>query len=192
MDLSPRLLETGFLAVLAAWTLGSVVFALPLWRWRQRLRRWNQGLWFAHWAVFDSGRGQAEICVYSLEYCDRLGSGGEWVEAISGRPWTWHACLWQPQRRLADRIHRIGQDLLWVAERDQPAAAWLAAIRKVVGNHLAAARPQPAGTVREIRIQATRSVVTAGADPPVVGWGVARQEKRVLLQFTAGEDDHGR
>lgn len=183
-----HLLEIAFLTVLTLWTLGSAIYALPLPPIRRWLNRHNHGLWWAKWTVFGSGVEQSEIGVYPVEFRDRIGAAaGDWREAVRGRPWTWHAGLWQPKRRLADRLHRIGQDIAKVRERGAPPADWLARRRRLVTTHLATVHLPAPGAIREIRIRMIRSVVEPGTGE----WGAARREERVLDQWTAGRDEHG-
>ncbi len=184
-------LETGFIALMAAWVISGVVFALPLWRLRRRLNRWNHGLWFANWTVFGSGRERSEICVYPLEYRDLAGGApGAWIEVMSGRSWAWHSCLWQPQRRVADRIHRIGQNVARTMENGTKAEPWLLEQQAMLKKHLVATCPRPAGNIREVRMRMRRSVIDRPDDCLGGAWGRARFEECVLLQFSINGGDH--
>lgn len=152
--------EIGFVVLVALWTLGSVLFAVPR-RWgRGWLSGFNHGLWFADWTVFGTGREDSGIVRFTLEYRDRApGQTTEWRVALRGRPWKWHACLWQPERRLADRVHRLGRDFGALRDAGVTAQSAFAGRGKLLARHLDAKHPRPPGTAREIRLTRRRSVL---------------------------------
>lgn len=184
-----RGLEIGFALVMAGWTLGALLYALPFPALRRRLDRVNSPLWFANWTVFGAGRDQATIAAYTLEYRDRDAHvEGPWIVLVQGRPWVWHAFLWQPQRRIADRLHRMAEGIARLREHDSPAAQrFLADHRQRITNHVEAARPRPPGCTRDIRIIQRRAFVSVSAPQDM-----SRLKERVLLSFSAGEAIHVR
>lgn len=173
------------MVVMALWTLGSALYALPLRGLRRALGRRNGTLWLANWTVFGTGKERAGIARYALVCRDTVAAEpGPWVAVASGRPWVWHACLWQPERRLADRLHRIGQEISRAIDGPVDAAAFVGRRRELLSRFLDRKRLRPAGAGREFRLIERRSSVgEAGAD--------ARIEERVILKF-GGDDDAAR
>lgn len=184
-----RGIELGFVVLMAGWTLGSLLYALPFPTLRRRLAGFNSALWFANWTVFGAGREQATIAAYTLEYRDRDVHGdGSWIVLMEGRPWVWHAFLWQPERRIADRLHRMAEGIARLYEVDSPAGQrFLADHRRRIAKHVAAMRPLSSGSSREIRIIQRRSQVSVS-----VPQGSATLEERVLISFSADEALHVR
>ncbi len=182
-------LELGLIGLMLIWSVGAVVCALPPSRLRRALFRKNWGLWFANWGVFGAPTDRSEVCVYTLEFRDYSDAAmGEWREASRGRPWRWHSGLWQPERRIADRIHRIGQDIAFRLEHGTPAANWLFECRRLLETHLEAVRPRPASAKREIRLRMRRSICETDPADSAGAWST-RFEESVLLQFSASEPD---
>lgn len=184
-----RGLEIGFILLMAGWTLGALLYALPILALRRRLDRVNSPLWFANWTVFGAGHEQATIAAYTLEYRDRDSRAeGPWVVLMQGRPWVWHAFLWQPGRRVADRLHRMAEGIARMHETESPAAQrFLADHRRRIANHVEAARPRASGCTRDIRLTQRRSVVSLSGSQDV-----PHLEERVLLSFSADEAIHAR
>lgn len=167
------IVESGFVVLAAVWTLGSILFAVPR-RWgRGWLSAFNHGLWFADWTVFGTGREDSGIVRFTLEFRDRApGQDAAWRIAMQGRPWKWHACLWQPERRLADRLHRLGRDLGYVRDAAVEGAERIAERHgKLIARHLEDTCPRPPGTQREIRLTRRSSRLRypsdTGAEAPV-------------------------
>ncbi len=183
--------ESGFLALMVVWTLGSVAFALPIPRLRWRLSRVNAGLWFANWTMFGTTKEPTiNVAIYTLEYRDRapFAKAGNWVVVASGRPWTWRAGVWQPERRLADRIHRIGQDMAMAAERTPPITAVAAQRRSMLESYLEAIKPRSLEIARDIRITMRRSIYERASDVRFASHREWQVEQRIIAMFST--DDH--
>lgn len=173
--------EWACFVVMGAWLLGSIAYALPLAALRRRLERRNLGLWFANWTVFGTGKERAEIARYTLRYRDvASGVTGDWVSVMSGRRWCWHAFLWQPERRLADRLQRIGQEIARALEHPEGERRIIAPRRELIARHLEARFPRAPQVVREVQFLEHRSVVESTTSAPARNPGV---EERAILAF---------
>ncbi len=188
MNSLPSTLETAILVTLAAWLLGNLLYALPFPPLRRQLERFNPGLWFAHWTVFGAGDNRAEMASYTFEYRDGEDrADGKWIEVIRGRPWCWHAFLWQPERRVADRLHRLAEGVARTRDLTTAAARDALTLRKqLISAFIEARHPRASETPRAIRVVMKRSVIAAGAGSRTATEELNIQiEERVLLAFPA-------
>jgi hypothetical protein len=176
-------------AAMLAWLVGQLLYTLPFPRLRRRLDRVNAGLWFANWSVFGAGSEHAEIATYTLEYRDRRGvESGDWVEVVRGRPWCWHAFLWQPHRHVADRLHRFAEGIARTVEFDSDGARTALRRRcRLIANHVDAMCPRSPKTRREIRIKMKRAA--NAARPGVRSGDIMMVQDRVLLAFSVDGND---
>jgi hypothetical protein len=175
-----RTVEWVCVTVMALWLLGSVLYALPWVGLRRRLERNNAGRWFANWTVFGTGRRRAEIERFRLRFRDRAaGHPGEWQLAMRGRRWVWHGCLWHPERRVADRLHRIGRDLAHALDQPDGERRSAALASALIARHLDVIRPRAPGVSREVQLVEEHAVCDARADaarPDVI-------TERVILEL---------
>lgn len=176
-----RFLENAGLIAMALWLLGSVLYALPSVALRRRLERHNAGRWWANWTVFGAGRRRAEIERYLLRYRDTGdGRAGAWAQALHGRRWVWHSFLWQPERRLADRVQRIGRDISHVLEQRGGQTRIVEPLQALLAAHLERACPRPRGFAREVQLVEEHAVADAQAREGEAGVTTTR----VILEFT--------
>jgi hypothetical protein len=191
MTRSVNLVEAVAFFVMAAWLLGQLLYTLPIPRLRRVIDRANAGLWFANWSVFGAGRERAEIATYTLEYRDRVGiESGEWIELIRGRPWYWHSFLWQPDRRIADRLHRLAEGIAQTVDfHSERAQIALKRRRRLVASYVDSRCPRASNVRRDIRITMKRASIaaTVGAQPQR---DVMRVETRVLWEFSVDADEY--
>lgn len=188
MNSLPDALETTVLVTLAAWLLGNVLYALPFPPLRRRLEHVNPGLWFADWTVFGAGDERAAMASYTFAYRDGDDcAAGQWIEVIRGRPWRWHAFLWQPERRVADRLHRLAEGV--ARTRDLTTAAAQEALsrrKRLISRYIEATHPRASEMPRTIRVTMKRSAIVDDAvlraSPNEVEVQV---EEHVLLVFSA-------
>jgi hypothetical protein len=184
MNSPSETLEIAVLIILIGWLLGSILYALPFPSLRRLLGEFNWGLWFAHWTVFGAGDQRAEMASYSFSYRDGANSDGRWIEVIRGRPWSWHAFFWQPERRVADRLHRLAEGIARTHDfTAETARAALISRQRLIANYIDARHPRVRGMPRMVRVTIKRSIlsdyISGGSQPDI------RLEERVLLSFSA-------
>jgi len=185
--------EYVLLILMAGWTLGSLAFSWPPLRLPKVLGRRNKFLALASWNVFGTYGGQSRICVYAFEYRDRTEGQpgpGPWLEAMRGRPWCWHAFLWQPGRRVADRFHRLGQEIARHLEQGIPADQWLGKRQAVVVDFLSRKLPLARGSIREVRVRMICSVVDEQISSSDKSKRQVRIESHVLVTFPASQSTY--
>jgi len=185
-----NLIEVAAFTGMAGWFVGHLLYTLPFPSLRRHLDRFNQGLWFANWSVFGAGDQRAETTTYTVEFRDHGGlDEGQWTQVAQGRPWRWHAFLWQPERRVADRLHRLAEGIARTPDLDSSAAQVALQRRlRLIARYVAVHSPPAPTTKRELRIRMTRAVI---ADRPE-GTGAnnfVRSEERVLLTFFSEAND---
>lgn len=182
-------IEIGFLGLMGLWTALSIAFALPFPRVQRWIDRHNQGLWVARWTMFGAARQRvASVASYLFEFRDRDAATGvgNWIQFAKGRPWTWHAGLWQPERRIADRLHRIAQDIDVESRRTPEVHSIADRYRPILERYIETIEPRPNGTARDIRIWAVRSTIDCSEVPPSKG-SAPQIEPNVIALFSTDD-----
>ncbi len=149
------LLESTVIAAFAFWTLGSLGYCCRNRRWRV-FARWNrQFRVFTSWRVFNADDSAVDSGVLELDYRDRGGSGEEapWT-VVRDACWSWHAFMWMPERRVANRVYYLIRELAaGLPGAGLPAGnAAVPAPARIIGDYLGRTYPPTSGGIREFRL----------------------------------------
>lgn len=139
--------------VLTLWTVVSVGYCFrPL---RSRLfPRWNRQFHtWTTWRLFGTDDRAVLSGVLELDYRDLGpdGSPGPWT-TVEATCWSWHAFLWLPERRLANRVYHLIRELAAAIERARTTSPALLPQARLIGAYLRRRHPIASGKIRELRL----------------------------------------
>lgn len=171
--------EIGLAVLLVLWTLGSVLFVLPI----RRVQRWlgsiNHFRFFVTWGVFSNRdrlrrAGTFELVVREV---DLVGGVSRWRTVASGYSWSWRSFCWWPQRYPAAAIQNLGRQIKRSLTQAPP--GWQPAMSRarVLGDY--AARVDPETSAKSTEFSLLRRFPGGGAPDEVV------------LVFSRPPDSHG-
>lgn len=107
------------------------------------------------WTMFSTGNRSLVGSRFWFEFREGPEAGAlptEWkVFADTSTAWLWHSFVWDPQRRLADRLRIIGKELRQAHTMEPPAQSTVDRLNKVLHDHLQEVHPCTHAT-RQIRL----------------------------------------
>jgi hypothetical protein len=144
--------------IFGLWLLASIAYVLPTPRIHARLARLNRFRTFCGWALFVEVSEPAQYSAYTLEYRDSNAAGapGEWLVATMSYDEHIVKLFLNTHGPIAAgllNVARALQDTV-AADESEPSAPATERRRleRVLSEHLAATRPRPTGSTREIRL----------------------------------------
>lgn len=146
-------IEITVIAILALWTLASVGYCSRNPRWHL-LTRWNrQFCACSSWRLFGADDRAAPSGVVELDYRDHRASdeSAPWM-TVKDSCWSWHAFLWMPDRRLANRVYYLIRELAACVKRPPTADHPLPLPARMIANYSCRRTPLRAGERREFRL----------------------------------------
>ena len=144
--------------IFGLWLLGSIGYVLPAARVHALLARMNRFRTFCGWALFVEVRDPAHYSAYTLEYRDHdaAGTPGEWTVATTSYRTRRATLFFDTHGPIASGLFSVVRALerAVAAHEHQPASltATRRRLERVLSGHLAATRPRPTGSTRDIRL----------------------------------------